>query len=89
MKTSEVSAALVGRKVQGICQGSEVTGTVVAIIEDKYEVGVRVKLDTPMLCWSGDYSTESWIQEQYESTARKSDGWGNLQLTELVPVNAN
>ena len=89
MKTGEVSAALMGRKVQGICQGSEVTGAIVAIIEDKYEVGVRVKLDTPMQCWSGDYSTESWIQEQYESTARKSDGWGNLQLTNLISVSGN
>ena len=89
MKTSEVNEALVGRKVSGICQGSKVTGTVVAIVEDKYTIGVRIKLDVPMVVWSGDYSTESWVEEEYESTARKSDGWGNLHHTELVPANAN
>ena len=89
MKTSEVNEALVGRKVSGICQGSKVTGTVVAIVEDKYTIGVRIKLDVPMVVWSGDYSTESWVEEEYESTARKSDGWGNLHHTELDPANAN
>lgn len=89
MKTSEVNEALVGRKVQGHWQGSEVTGTVVAIVENKYTIGVRIKLDVPMVVWSGDYSVESWVQEEYESTSRKSDGWGNLQHTELIPVNAN
>lgn len=89
MKTSEVNEALVGRRVSGIYQGSKVTGTVVAIVEDKYTIGVRIKLDVPMVVWSGDYSTESWVEEEYESTARKSDGWGNLHHTELVPANAN
>lgn len=89
MKTIEVNEALVGRRVSGICQGSKVTGTVVAIVEDKYTIGVRIKLDVPMVVWSGDYSTESWVEEEYESIARKSDGWGNLQHTELVPANAN
>lgn len=89
MKTNEVNEALVGRKVQGRCQGFSVTGTVVAIIENKYTIGVRIKLDVPVVTWSGDYSTESWVVEEYESTARKSDGWGNLQYTELVHVNAN
>ena len=89
MKTIEVNEALVGRRVSGICQGSKVTGTVVAIIEDKYTIGVRIKLDVPMVVWSGDYSTESWVEEEYMSTARKSDGWGNLHHTELVPANAN
>lgn len=89
MKTIEVNEALVGRRVSGICQGSKVTGTVVAIVEDKYTIGVRIKLDVPMVVWSGDYSTESWVEEEYESTARKSDGWGNLHHTELVPANAN
>lgn len=89
MKTIEVNEALVGRRVSGICQGSKVTGTVVAIVEDKYTIGVRIKLDVPMVVWSGDYSTESWVEEEYESIARKSDGWGNLHHTELVPANAN
>lgn len=60
-----------------------------AIVEDKYTIGVRIKLDVPMVVWSGDYSTESWVEEEYESIARKFDGWGNLQYTELVPANAN
>ena len=89
MKTIEVNEALVGRRVSGICQGSKGTGTVVAIVEDKYTIGVRIKLDVPMVVWSGDYSTESWVEEEYESIARKSDGWGNLHHTELVPANAN
>lgn len=89
MKTSEVNEALVGRRVSGICQGSKVTGIVVAIVEDKYTIGVRIKLDVPMVVWSGDYSTESWVEEEYESIARKSDDWGNLHHTELVPANAN
>lgn len=89
MKTIEVNEALVGRRVSGISQGSKVTGTVVAIVEDKYTIGVRIKLDVPMVVWSGDYSTESWVEEEYESIARKSDGWGNLHHTELVPANAN
>ena len=89
MKTSEVNEALVGRKVSGICQGFKVTGIVMAIIENEYTIGVRIKLDVPMVVWSGDYSTESWVEEEYESTARKSDGWGNLHYTELVPANAN
>lgn len=89
MKTIEVNEALVGRRVSGICQGSKVTGTVVAIVEDKYTIGIRIKLDVPMVVWSGDYSTESWVEEEYESIARKSDDWGNLHHTELVPANAN
>lgn len=89
MKTIEVNEALVGRRVSGLCQGSKVTGTVVAIVEDKYTIGVRIKLDVPMVVWSGDYSTESWVEEEYESIARKSDDWGNLHHTELVPANAN
>lgn len=60
-----------------------------AIVEDKYTIGVRIKLDVPMVVWSGDYSTESWVEEEYESIARKSDDWGNLHYTELVPANAN
>ena len=89
MKTIGGNEALVGRRVLGICQGSKVTGTIVAIVEDKYTIGVRIKLDVPMVVWSGDYSTESWVEEEYESIARKSDGWGNLHHTELVPANAN
>ena len=90
MKTAEVNQSLVGRRVKGIFTGLQVTGTIVGIVEDlsmpwkpqsdENKVcakGVRIKLDKPVN-W-GDYD-----YDEYESTARICDDWGNLSHTELI-----
>lgn len=77
MKTSEINETLIGRRVSGVLTAQRVTGTITGLENGEYTIGVVVKLDTPVQ-W-GDC-----IYKQYTSTARKSDGWGNLQLTELI-----
>lgn len=77
MKTTEVNESLVGKKVKGILTSLEVTGVITGIFENEYSKGVEIRLDNPVV-W-GDYTYEN-----YTSTARKHDNWGNLQLTELV-----
>lgn len=90
MKTSEVNQSLVGKRIKGNLTGLEVTGTIVAIIEEcawpwrpKSEEnqvcskGVRIKLDKPV-----QWGDSTWTE--YESTARVYDEFGNLQFTELL-----
>lgn len=77
MKATEVNSSLVGKKVKGILTSLEVTGVITGIFENEYSKGVEIRLDNPVV-W-GDYTYEN-----YTSTARKHDNWGNLQLTELV-----
>lgn len=77
MKTIEVNDSLVGQKVKGIFTSLEVTGVITAIYEDEYSKGVEIKLDSSV-AW-GDY-----LYDKYRSTARKHDGWGNLQHTEII-----
>ena len=84
MRLEQINDSIIGRKVKGIENGYSVTGTIIGIIEDEYCKGVRIKLDTPLTCWSGDYGTESWEETEYRSTGRKSDGWGNIEKTEFL-----
>ena len=77
MKTSEVNESLIGKKVSGIFTAMEVTGTITAIVENKYTKGVRIKLDKPVR-WGSEAFT------QYESTARVEDEWGNLKYTRII-----
>ena len=77
MKTTDVNESLIGKKVKGIFTGLEVVGEIVGIIEDEYCKGVRIFMDEEVN-WGG-----SWYR-YYESTARKSDNWGNLNHTELI-----
>jgi len=84
MKISEVDSTIIGRRVSCIENGERVTGTIIGISEDKYEVKVRIRFDKPLHCWSGDYNIEEWDEEEYDSWARKCDGWGNLQLTYFI-----
>lgn len=77
MKTVEVNSNLVGKRVKGIFTSLEVTGEITGIFEDNYSKGVEIKLDQPVV-W-GNYTYEN-----YTSTARKHDDWGNLQHTALI-----
>lgn len=90
MKTLDVNQSLVGRRVKGIFTGLQVTGTIVGIVEDlampwkpqseENKVctkGVRIKLDKPIQWGPYEY-------EEYESTARVYDEFGNLHHTELI-----
>ena len=77
MKVQEVNQSIIGRKVKGIFTAMAVTGTITEINEDEYTVSVKIALDKPVQ-WGDDEYTEYW------SSARKSDGWGNLQHTELL-----
>lgn len=85
MRTSEVTNALIGKRVKGVHGARPVTGTIIGIVEDKYSKGVRIKLDSPVFFASG-YGVQhtEWEETEYESTARKFDDWGNLQHTELI-----
>ena len=94
MKTTDVSEKLIGQKVKCIFTGLEVHGTITGIVvntsknhsklvEQGYEPymvcskGVRIKFDSPVQ-W-GDCS-----YEEYESTSRVHDEFGNLNYTELI-----
>lgn len=84
MKLEEINETLIGRKVKGIENGYEVTGTIIGIVEEEFSKGVRIKLDEPLTCWSGDFNTDTWVEEEYVSTGRKCDGWGNIEHTEFL-----
>ena len=77
MKVSEVSQSIIGRRVKAIFTAMPVTGTITDVSEDKYSVSVKIALDRPVQ-WGDDEYTEYW------SSARKSDGWGNLSHTEFI-----
>lgn len=77
MDIKNVTIEFIGKKVKGIFTGMEVVGTITGIIDDKYCAGVKISLDTPVN-WGGSF------YHNYESTARKWDGWGNLNHTELI-----
>ena len=84
MKIQEVNPSIIGHKVSCIENGYRVTGTITGIREDEYCVYVKIQFDKPLTCWSGDFNTESWVETEYESSARKFDGWGNLQYTVII-----
>ena len=77
MKIQEVNQSIIGRKVKGIFTAMAVTGTITEINEDEYTVSVKIALDKPVQ-WGDDEYTHYW------SSARKCDGWGNLQHTEFI-----
>jgi hypothetical protein len=77
MEISNINNSMIGKKVNGIFTGMNVTGTIVSIVDEQYSVGVRIKLDKPVQ-WGDDLYTE------YESTGRRCDGWGNIQYTEII-----
>lgn len=84
MKLEDVNQSIIGHRVSCIENGYRVTGTITAIREDEYTVYVKIQFDKPLTCWSGDFATESWVETEYESWARKCDGWGNLQHTTII-----
>lgn len=77
MKIEQVNQSIIGRRVKGIFTGAQVTGTIDKVTETEYTVEVHIVLDSPV--WWGDFEYTS-----YWSTARKCDGWGNLQHTEFI-----
>lgn len=85
MKTSEINPSIIGRRVKGIHSGFNVTGTITEIVEDEYSIGVKIKLDDPVFNVTGyGVLRTEWYDTEYESTARKFDGWGNLQHVEFI-----
>lgn len=78
MKVSEVSQSIVGRRVKGVFTAAPVTGVIDKIQETEYTIEVHIVLDKPIQ-WGDDQYTSYW------STARKEDGFGNLEHTELLP----
>lgn len=79
MKTSEINSSLIGKKVECVFTGLKTTGTIINIIDEEYSKGVRIKFDEP-INWGGDW------YEEFESTARKSDEFGNLNHTKLIYI---
>lgn len=77
MRVEEVNQSIVGRRVKGVFTAAQVTGTIDKIEETKYSVDVHIVLDKPVV-WGDDEYTSYW------SSARKCDGWGNLQHTEFI-----
>lgn len=84
MRIEEVNQSIIGRRVSCIENGTRVPGTITGISEDNYAVLVRIRFDKPLHCWSGDYNIEDWYEDEYDSWARKCDGWGNLQYTYFI-----
>lgn len=84
MRIEDVNQSIIGHRVSCIENGYRVTGTIKGIREDEYSVYVKIEFDRPLTCWSGDFATESWVETEYESWARKYDGWGNLQHTTII-----
>ena len=77
MKIEEVNQSIIGRRVKGVFTATQVTGTIDKVTESEYTVEVHIILDKPV-SWGDDEYTSYW------STARKCDGWGNLQHTEFI-----
>ena len=77
MRIEEVSQSIIGRRVKGVFTAMAVTGVIDEIRETEFTVEVHIVLDKPVQ-WGDDEYTSYW------STARKYDGWGNLQHTELL-----
>jgi len=76
MKISEISTDLIGKKVSVINSGLRVNGVITDIIDDEYSKGVKVKHEP--VRWGEAIFT------LLHSTARKCDGWGNLEYTQLI-----
>ena len=83
MKASEVTPDVIGKKVSCIENGYRVTGTIIGIVDTEYEIGVRIKFDKPLTCWSGDFE-ESWVETEYDSTKAKQGLRDNLQFTLFI-----
>ncbi len=77
MRINEVSQSIIGRRVKGVFTGAQITGTIDKVTETEHTVEVHIVLDKP-IWWGDDEYTSYW------STARKEDGWGNLQHTEFI-----
>ena len=77
MTTSEINISLIGKRVKGNFTAMEVTGTVTEIIDTEHSAGVRIELDEPVQWGRCTYT-------HFDSTARKTDDWGNLEFTELI-----
>lgn len=84
MRIEDVNPSIIGRRVSCIENGTRVPGTITGISEDNYAVLVKIRFDKPLHCWSGDYNIEEWYEDEYDSWARKCDGWGNLQYTYFI-----
>lgn len=86
MKTSEINEGLIGKRVSDIFTGLKVTGTIIGIVEDYDDSnpnrhlcskGVKIELDHPVLWGEDEY-------DEFESTSRVSDDWGNLSYTHVI-----
>lgn len=83
MKTSEVNESLIGKRVECVVTALRTTGVIVGIVSEEdsskyvFVKGVRIKLDRPVN-WGDDYI------EEYESTARTKDEFGNLCHTNVI-----
>ena len=84
MKASEVTPEVIGKRVSCIENGYRVTGTIIGIVDTEYELGVRIKFDVPLTCWSGNFNTESWVETEYDSTLAKHGVRDNLQYTRIL-----
>lgn len=86
MKTSEISEALLGKRVKGSFTGLQYEGIIIGIVTEHDNrtgngaictKGVKVRLDHPIQWGDSEY-------EEIESTARTMDEFGNLHYTELI-----
>lgn len=84
MRIEDINESIIGRRVKGVENGYEVTGTIVGIREDEHLIYVKIKLDETLHCWSGDFDCNEWDEDEYESWGRKWDGFGNIELTHFI-----
>lgn len=85
MELSTINSSLIGRKVSCSYGGFNRTGTIIALVDDEYTAGVRIALDEPVFFATG-YGVQhtEWFENEFNSTARKFDGKGNLEYTKLI-----
>ena len=92
MKLSELNEQIIGKRVTCINGGESRNGTIIGLVEntDPYTKkvcckGVRIRLDKPVFFASG-YGVQhtEWWEWEFDSTARVFDGFGNLELTNLI-----
>lgn len=79
MKTSEVNASLIGKRVEGIAFGEIVTGIVTAVEITDCSAIVSFDYDTPQN-WGGD------LYHRGQNWARLHDEFGSLQYMRVINI---
>ena len=82
MKAQEVTPEVIGKKVSCYAyQRNDVLGTIVAIIDNEKEVGVRILFDEPLVYY---FEYKRMVATEFESTVSKHGYKNFLQYVEEI-----